>query len=83
MAQHEKLEHDDIKYILAILSVKTQHSVLLILDGHDEYKPGSNKEIDRPIESTIDNCFLILTSRPDLPSKEGQYVSKEIRQNGW
>ena len=77
--QHESLEKDDIKHIEAILKGKTNQRVLLIMDGYDEYKPGSNKDIDRAIEVTIGNCFLILTSRPDLPSKEGQYVSKEIR----
>ena len=79
VAQHEKLEQCDIKHIEAILSGKTKCRVLLIMDGYDDYKPGTNKEIDRAIESTIGNCFLILTSRPDLPPKEGQYVSKEIR----
>ena len=79
VAQHEKLENDDISHIEAILKAKTKYRVLLIMDGYDEYKPGTNKEIDRAIEATIGNCFVILTSRPDLPSKEGQYVSKEIR----
>ena len=79
VAQHEKLEQDDIKNIESIIKGKTECNVLLILDGYDEYKPGTNKDIDRAIESTIGNCILILTSRPDLPSKEGQYVSKEIR----
>ena len=77
--QHEKLEQDDIRHIKTILKGKAKHRVLLILDGYDEYKPGTNKEIDRAIEATIGKCFLILTSRPDLPSKEGEYVSKEIR----
>ena len=79
VAQHEKIEHADTWCIEAILKGKTKHRVLLIMDGYDEYKPGTNKEIDRAVESTIGNCFLILTSRPDLPSQEGQYVSKEIR----
>ena len=79
VAQHGKLEQNDIKHIQVILNGKTKHSVLLILDGYDEYKPGTNNEIDRAIEFTIGNCFLILTCRPDLPSKEGHYVSKEIR----
>ena len=50
-----------------------------MLDGYDEYKPGTNAEIDRAIEHSIGNCFLILTSRPDLPSRNGHYVSQEIR----
>ena len=79
VAKHEKLEQDDVKHIEVILRGKTKHRVLLIMDGYDEYKPGSNKHVDKAIEATIGNCFLILTSRPDLPSKEGHYVSKEIR----
>ena len=79
VTQHEKLEQEDTKYIKAILKGKTKHRVLLIFDGYDEYQPGTNKEIDRAIKSSIGNCLLILTSRPDLPSQEGQYVSKEIR----
>ena len=70
VSQHESLDKDDIKHIEAILKGKTNHRVLLIMDGYDEYKPGANKDIDKAIESSIGNCFLILTSRPDLPSKE-------------
>ena len=44
-----------------------------MLDGYDEYKPGTNNDIDEAIESGIGNCFLILTSRP------GDYLSKSIR----
>ena len=77
--QHEKLEVDDIQNIQSILKGKTRCRVLLIMDGYDEYKPGTNKEVDRAIEATMGNCFLILTSRPDLPSKKGQYVSQKIR----
>ena len=47
--------------------------MLLILDGYDEYKRGTNKEIDEAIESTIGNCFLLLTSRT------GNYVTKRVR----
>ena len=79
VAQHENIGRVDIEYIETVLKGKTDHRVLLIMDGYDEYKPGTNRDIDRAIESSIGNCFLILTSRPDLPSKEGQYVSKEIR----
>ena len=44
-----------------------------MLDGYDEYTPGTNRDIDKVIESGIGNCFLILTSRP------GDYLKKEIR----
>ena len=61
------------KYIESILEGETNHKVLLMLDGYDEYKPGTNDDIDSAIESTIGNCFLILTSQP------GDYLSKSIR----
>ena len=44
----------------------------VLLDGYDEYKKGTNKEIDEAIESGIGNCFLLLTSRPG-------YVAKSVR----
>ena len=79
VAQHGKLDTDDAVNIGAILKGKTNHKVLLLLDGYDEYKPGTNVEIDRAIEHSVGNCFLILTSRPDLPSSKKQYVSRAIR----
>ena len=71
--QHDGLKRVPNEYIESILEGDTTHKVLLMLDGYDEYKPGTNADIDRTIESTIGNCFLILTSRP------GDYLSKSIR----
>ena len=79
VAQHGKLDSEDVENIDAIIKGKTNHRVLLLLDGYDEYKPGTNSDIDRAIEHSIGNCFLILTSRPDLPSDKEHYVSREIR----
>ena len=45
--------------------------VLLLLDGYDEYKKGTNDDIDTAIQDTIGDCLLILTSR------DGDYISKE------
>ena len=71
--QHGGLKQVTDQYIESILEGKTNHKVLLMLDGYDEYTPGTNADIDEAIESTIGNCFLILTSRP------GDYLSKSIR----
>ena len=71
--QHGGLKRVTDEYIESILEGDTKHRVLLMLDGYDEYKPGTNDDIDSAIESTIGNCFLILTSRP------GDYLSKSIR----
>ena len=71
--QHDGLKRVANEYIESILEGETNHKVLLMLDGYDEYTPGTNDDIDRAIESTIGNCSLILTSRP------GDYLSKSIR----
>ena len=71
--QHNLLKRIPNEYIESILEGETNHRVLLMLDGYDEYELGTNEEIDRAIEFTIGNCFLILTSR------QGSYLSKRIR----
>ena len=49
--------------------------MLLLLDGYDEYTPGTNKELDRAIERTLGKCLLILTSRP----QDGTDFTRKIR----
>ena len=71
--QHDGLKRVANENIESILEGETNHKVLLMFDGYDEYKPGTNDDIDEAIESTIGKCFLILTSRP------GDYLSKSIR----
>ena len=58
--------------IKAIIEGDTKHKTLLMLDGYDEYKPGTNKDIDDAIEKTVGTSVLILTSRPG-------YLSRTIR----
>ena len=72
-AQHEELEDTPTEYIESILQGKTGHRILLMLDGYDEYTPGTSRDIDRAIRVKTGNCFLILTSRP------GEYLKKEDR----
>ena len=77
-SQHN-LRKVDIRHIESILEGETNHKVLLLLDGYDEYRRGSNKDIDDAIESKIGNCLLILTSRPGNDSGEKMFVSKTVR----
>ena len=77
--QHEEIDGEDREYIEALLSRKTKQKVLLLLDGYDEYTAGTNKALDKAIESGIGNCFTILTSRPGTDSGDKTYVSQEIR----
>ena len=73
--QHTRIKPGCVSsgHINAVLENKTDSRILLMLDGYDEYTPGTNRDIDRVIESGIENCFLILTSRP------GDYLKKKIR----
>ena len=76
IAQHDRLKAKKIKaeYICSILEGNTGHKVLLLLDGYDEYKAGTNKDIDEAIEFTVGKCFRLLTS-----CAGDCYVSKRIR----
>ena len=71
--QHDGIEETPMEFLENILKGKTKYRVLLMLDGYDEYSPGTNKEVDEAIELTIGNCFLILTCRT------GDYLKKRIR----
>ena len=68
-------EKEDIDILQNILHGKTKHKVLLLLDGYDEYTPGTNTELDRAIEKTLGKCLLILTSRPP----DGRDFTRKIR----
>ena len=63
----KKISESQIRSILEGESER----VLLLFDGYDEYKKGTNDDVDAAIEDTIGDCFLILTSR------DGDYISKE------
>ena len=75
VADEHDLEKGDIKLLHNILEGKTNHKVLMLLDGYDEYTPGTNKDIDQAIEKTVGKCLLILTSRP----KEEKDFTVKIR----
>ena len=83
LAQIIKSQHNlrkvKTEHIDSILDGETHHKVLLLLDGYDEYKGGTNIDIDDAIENKIGNCFLILTSRPGNDSGEKMFVNKKVR----
>ena len=81
------LEKEDIKLVESILTGKTNHRVLLLIDGYDEYTPGTNTELDRAIEKTVGKCLLILTSRPkdqkDFTIKIRNKMAGEVEIQGF
>ena len=69
------IEKEDTELVKSILIGQTNHKVLLLLDGYDEYTPGTNTDIDRAIEKTVGKRLLLLTSRP----KEEKDFTVKIR----
>ena len=65
IAQHKGLKANSVRCeeIKDILEGNASQ-VLLLIDGHDEYKTGGNTDIDKAIvRDALWNCWLILTSR--------------------
>ena len=67
--QHSRLKSKNVPKE-QISAVPQRKKVLLLFDGYDEYKKGTNSAIDDAITNTIGNCFVIVTSRP------GDYMEK-------
>ena len=65
IAEHEQLNKSDASLITSLLNGETNHKVLLLLDGYDEYTPGTNSAIDKAIQSGVGKCLMILSSRPE------------------
>ena len=81
IAEHEHLRDSDTNLLTSVLNGLTNHKVLLLLDGYNEYTPGTNSEIDKAIQSGVGKCFMILTSHPEHDSKmeEKKFVPRDIR----
>ena len=65
ISQHKGLKANNVRCeeIKEILEGNASQ-VLLLIDGHDEYKTGRNSDIDKAIvRVALWNCWLILTSR--------------------
>ena len=70
--QHDMLQEVPNELVEKILYGYTKHKVLILLDGYDEYKAGSNMDIDITVMESMRKCFFILTSRPG-------YISQDLR----
>ena len=87
IAQHSGLKSNKVNpaEIKAILEGETEGKVLIIFDGHDEYKRGRNKDIDEAIEKQkLWNCWMIVTSRESEQIKHvKQYMDAEAEIHGF
>ena len=86
IAQHSALKAKKVKpeEIKAILEGDS-HKVLLLMDGHDEYKTGRNTDIDEAIKKEkLWNCWMILTSRETDDAKMvKEFMDVEIDTHGF
>ena len=86
VAQHNvlkanKVEPAEIKFILEDSSTK----VLLLIDGHDQYKTGCNTHIDEAIKKeSLWNSWMVLSSREtDDIRKLKKYMNVELEIKGF
>ena len=85
--QHKGLYGNSVRLeeITTILDGTVGRKILLLLDGHDEYKPGSNADIDTVItRCSLRSCCVIITSREtnELP-KIRQFMDAEAEIVGF
>ena len=86
IAQHSRLKAKKVKpaEIRSILEGDT-NKVLLLLDGHDEYKTGYNVDIDEAIrKESLGDIWLILTSRETEQLYDvKKYMDAEVEIQGF
>ena len=84
IAQHNGLKANEVRSEELKIVLK-ERKVLLLVDGHDEYKPGCNTDIDNTIrKEKLWNCWVIVTSRETEEIRElKQYMDAEVEINGF
>ena len=75
--ENQNITPDEIKAVL------NRSKCLLIFDGYDEYRKGTNSDIDAAISGSKGQCFVLITSRPDYMDKwDKRKLDVEIQNNG-
>ena len=85
--QHKGLKGNGVQpaEIKAILQNRGKMKVVIILDGHDEYQPGTNSDIDYFIKKEyLRNCGIVLSSREtDRLPEIREYMDTEVEITGF
>ena len=68
-----------------IKSFIQKKKVLILLDGYDEYRKGTNTDIDSAITDTLGGCFLLVTSRPGdyMKTPDRDQMDGEVQISGF
>ena len=72
IAEQHSLSQEQEEHVRTLLDGSFQCNLLFCLDGYDEYKMGTNSDIDEVITNTKGQYFVLVTTRP------GQYISKSV-----
>ena len=71
---------DEINFIVQDQSRR----LLLIFDGYEDYRKGTNSAIDAAISEKRNNCFVLITSRPNyMPKRDRVELHGEIQLLGF
>ena len=87
VAQHKGLKGNGVQpaEIKSIIGVSSNQRVIIVLDGHDEYKPKTNSDIDHAItKEYLRNCLIIVSSREtEILQKLRTSVDTEVEITGF
>ena len=85
--QHKGLKGNGVQpaEIKTILRGPSSQRVVIIYDGHDEYKRGTNSDIDNSItKDYLRTCMIILSSREtELLAQIREHVNTEVEITGF
>ncbi len=84
--QHKALKRNKIppEQIKRVLEGQTESRVLLLIDGHDEYRTGINTSIDDAIKNESLNCWVVVTSRENEQLQDvKKYMDAEAEIHGF
>ena len=87
VAQHKGLKGNGVEpgEIKTIIRGPSNQRVVLIFDGHDEYKRGTNSDIDNSItKDYLRTCSIVLASRENESLREiKKYMDTEVEITGF
>ena len=85
IAQHSGLKANKVQPAEIKSILEGENKVLLLIDGHDEYKTGQNIDIDEAIKKeSLWNCWMLLTSRETEQIKDiKEFMDAEAEIKGF
>ena len=87
ISQHKGLKGHDVQphEIRKLLKNNTKQRIIILLDGYDEYRPGTNDDIDNAItKDDLWNCTVLVTSRDTKGLRElRDFMDTEIEIIGF